>query len=167
MNLVTCHIVGPGFVRFRRKVLHQVFQPVLHNVSFSWSFLRLWPTKNFLRWRNKWQTLDARSGLYGGRPIPFSSCILFLPSLKNRHNFLEFSSFFVHSQNTSSICLWISAGRTLLILEILSYSLTLHVIQFSILLCNFEYYNQWVKELSPNFSNTRVLTCFSWHAEDE
>ena len=39
MNLVTCHIVGPGFVRFRRKVRHQVFHTVLQNASFSWSFL--------------------------------------------------------------------------------------------------------------------------------
>lgn len=86
-----------------------------------------------------------------------SSCILFLPSLKNRCYFLRFSSFISLSNYTSIPCLWIPTGRIFLAFKKqLNTDSTSHVAKFSIIVFIFNDYSEWVKNYDTVLGNTRA-----------
>jgi len=69
---------------------------------FVWFFIRIFAfTLSF--W--SFMTKDER-------PLRSSPCTLVIPYLHTLHHFLTFPSFIVTSTHSSTICLWISTGRT-------------------------------------------------------
>jgi hypothetical protein len=77
-----------------------------------------------------------------GRPLHSSSCALVLPSLNNRHCFLTFPSFTAPSPHTSTISLWISAGRRCSAFKNRITDRTLQVARFPIFVLIFNEYSK-------------------------
>jgi len=119
----------------------------------SWSLLRFWLAKSFLRWRNKWSSLYQGGNCMEDAwkfPIwPVQVMRMFrqqchsyivITSLNNQHNFLTFPLYTAPLPYISTICLQISTGWKILGFKI---RITDHVLGFSIFVFVFNNYSEW------------------------
>ena len=103
------------------------------------------------------------SQLNSSRQLHSPSRRLFPPSLNSRHHLLALCSFIEPSSFVSTLCLWISAGRKVLVFKNPITDCTSLVAEFTIFVFFFNDNKEWKKLLLRNMQST----CSCWHTEDD